>query len=72
MVLNVAIIGGGPSGLVTLKYLLEAHKFFPGVEIEAHLFEKEGDVGGVFSYGVYEDGEVSLCHIHASHLPELT
>ncbi|KAI7786222.1 hypothetical protein LA080_004607 [Diaporthe eres] len=58
MVLNVAVIGGGPSGLVTLKYLLEAHKFFPGVEIEAELFEKEGDIGGVFSYGVYEDAEL--------------
>lgn len=58
MVLKVAVIGAGPSGLVTLKYLLEAHKFFPGAEIEADLFEKERDVGGVFSYGVYEDAEV--------------
>jgi dimethylaniline monooxygenase (N-oxide forming) len=60
MVLRVAVIGGGPAGLVTLKYLLEAHRFFPGVEIEADLFEKEEDIGGVFSYGVYEDAEVSL------------
>lgn len=60
MALKVAIIGGGPSGLVTLKYLLEARKFFPGTQIEADLFEKEGDVGGIFSYGVYEDAEVSF------------
>lgn len=46
---------------MTLKYLLEVRKFFPGVNIEAHLFEKAEDVGGVFSYGVYEDAEVSLC-----------
>lgn len=60
MGLNVAVIGGGPSGLVTLKYLLEAHRFFPGANIEVDLYEKEGDIGGVFSYGVYEDAEVSL------------
>lgn len=65
MVLKVAVIGGGPSGLVTLKYLLEAQKFFPGAEIEADLFEKEGDVGGVFSYGVYEDAEASLSTIRS-------
>lgn len=59
MVLKVAVIGAGPSGLVTLKYLLEAQKFFPGAQIEANLFEKERDVGGVFSYGVYEDAEVT-------------
>lgn len=60
MGLKVAVIGGGPSGLVTLKYLLEAHKFFPGANIDVDLYEKEGDVGGVFTYGVYEDAEVGL------------
>lgn len=60
MVLKVAVIGAGPSGLVTVKYLLEAQKFFPGVQIEADLFEKERDVGGVFSHGVYEDAEVTF------------
>ncbi|KAJ0107789.1 hypothetical protein J7T55_000051 [Diaporthe amygdali] len=58
MVLKVAVIGGGPSGLVTLKYLLEARKFFAGANIEAHLFEKAEDVGGIFSYRVYEDAEL--------------
>lgn len=58
MVLKVAVIGGGPAGLVTLKYLVEAYKFFPGAEIEAHLFEARDDIGGVFNYNVYEDAEV--------------
>lgn len=59
MVLKVAVIGAGPSGLVTLKYLLEAQQFFPGAQIEADLFERERDVGGVFNYRVYEDAEVT-------------
>lgn len=58
MVLKVAVIGGGASGLVTLKYLVEAHKFFPGVEIEARLFEAHAEIGGVFRYQVYENAEV--------------
>ncbi|KUI67730.1 Dimethylaniline monooxygenase [N-oxide-forming] 1 [Cytospora mali] len=58
MVLQVAVIGAGASGLVTLKYLLEAHKFFPGVDIEARLFEKDDDLGGVFQNQVYEDAEL--------------
>ncbi|KAK7746694.1 hypothetical protein SLS53_001881 [Cytospora paraplurivora] len=58
MVLKVAVIGAGASGLVTLKYLLEANKFFPGVAIEARLFEKGNDIGGVFKHQVYEDAEL--------------
>ena len=58
MVLKVAVIGAGASGLVTLKYLLEANRFFPGVEIEARLFERGNDIGGVFKNQVYEDAEV--------------
>ncbi|ROV97386.1 hypothetical protein VMCG_06863 [Cytospora schulzeri] len=58
MVLKVAVIGAGASGLVTLKYLLEAHKFFPGVDIEARLFERGVDLGGVFRNQVYEDAEL--------------
>lgn len=46
--LLVGIIGGGPSGLVTLKELLaEGH--------EAVLFEKSHDVGGIFRT-VYQQG----------------
>lgn len=64
MVLKVAVIGAGASGLVTLKYLLEAYKFFPGVDIEARLFERGDDLGGVFKNQVYEDAEVSVCPLH--------
>ena len=57
--MRVAVIGGGPSGLVTLKYLTTAHEFFPGLEpIEAKLFEAEDSIGGTFKYRAYEDAEV--------------
>jgi dimethylaniline monooxygenase (N-oxide forming) len=57
--MHVAVIGGGPSGLVTLKYLTTAHEFFPGLEpIEAKLFEAEDSIGGTFKYRAYEDAEV--------------
>lgn len=70
--LKVAVIGGGPAGLVTLKYLVEAHKFFPGADIEAHLFEAHADIGGVFYHQVYEDAEVRLsCPSHRARLADL-
>ncbi len=57
--MRVAVIGGGPSGLVTLKYLVTAHDFFPGMDpIEAKLFEAQDSIGGTFTYRVYEDAEV--------------
>ena len=57
--MRVAIIGGGPSGLVTLKYIITAHEFFPGMKpIEAQLFEAEQAVGGTFKHRAYEDAEV--------------
>ena len=57
--MRVAVIGGGPSGLVTLKYLVTAHELFPGTEpIEARLFEQEDSIGGTFKYRAYEDAEV--------------
>jgi dimethylaniline monooxygenase (N-oxide forming) len=59
MVMRVAVIGGGPSGLVTLKYLITAHKCFGGEAIEARLFESEGSIGGTFKHRSYEDAEVS-------------
>ncbi len=59
--MRVAVIGGGPSGLVTLKYLITAHEFFPGLEpIEAKLFEAEEAIGGTFRYRDYEDSEVRI------------
>ncbi|KAK3335941.1 hypothetical protein B0T19DRAFT_408030 [Cercophora scortea] len=57
--MRVAVIGAGPSGLVTLKYLKTAHQYFPMLKpIEAMLFESESTVGGVFSQRVYEDAEL--------------
>lgn len=56
--MKVAVIGGGPAGLVTLKFLAKAHEFFPIPAIEVRLFESEADIGGTFVYRVYEDAEV--------------
>lgn len=64
--MRVAVIGAGPGGLVTLKYLKEAHKFFNIDPIEVRLFEREGAVGGTFTQRTYEDAEVSsLCATHS-------
>ncbi len=57
--MRVAVVGAGPSGLVTLKYLVTAHKFLGTEPIEARLFESEGEVGGTFVARVYEDAEAS-------------
>ncbi|RBR11062.1 uncharacterized protein FIESC28_09207 [Fusarium coffeatum] len=56
--MRVAVIGGGPSGLVTLKYLLRAHLNLDCEPIEARLFELDDSVGGAFSTRVYEDAEL--------------
>ena len=57
--MRVAVIGGGPSGLVQLKYLNEAHKHFPSTPpFEAKLFEAYDNIGGVFYHHSYEEGEL--------------
>lgn len=56
--MKVAVIGGGPAGLSTLKFLANAHHFFPIPRIEVRLFEAEAKIGGTFVYRVYEDAEV--------------
>src|SRR6478752_5280838 len=57
--MRVAIIGGGPSGLVQLKTLKTAHKHFPSIEpFEVKLFESYDKLGGVFFHHVYEDAEL--------------
>ncbi|EEU43895.1 uncharacterized protein NECHADRAFT_29888 [Fusarium vanettenii 77-13-4] len=56
--MKVAVVGGGPAGLATLKFLSHAHEYFPIPPIEARLFESEKDIGGTFSYRVYEDAEL--------------
>lgn len=59
-IMKVAIIGGGPSGLVTLKYLCAAQQSLGCEPVEAVLFEYQKDVGGTFLSRAYEDAEV--CH----------
>ncbi|RHZ46422.1 uncharacterized protein CDV56_104747 [Aspergillus thermomutatus] len=56
--MRVAVVGGGPSGLVVLKYLTTVHNFQPVDPIEAQLFEAEDSVGGTFTYRTYEDAEL--------------
>ncbi|KAB5586235.1 dimethylaniline monooxygenase [Coniochaeta sp. 2T2.1] len=57
--MKVAIIGAGPSGLVTLKYLVTAHEYFQGMDpIEVRLFEEQEDIGGTFRYRTYKDSEL--------------
>lgn len=59
--MKVAIIGGGPAGLTTLKFLSEAHKYFPIPPLELRLLEAEASIGGTFVYRVYEEAEVCSC-----------
>lgn len=56
--MRVAVVGTDPSGLVILKYLLEAHKYFPIKPIEARLFESITEICGTFRQRTYEDAEV--------------
>ncbi|KAG5915307.1 hypothetical protein E4U53_004505, partial [Claviceps sorghi] len=56
--MRVAVIGAGPSGLVTLKYLLDAHTSLGCEPVEARLFEEQPRVGGTFVARVYEDAEM--------------
>ncbi|KAJ3051195.1 hypothetical protein HK097_007842 [Rhizophlyctis rosea] len=53
---RVAVIGAGPSGLVTLKYLKSAST--PERPIEVKVFESESKVGGTFRYRAYENAEL--------------
>ena len=56
--MRVAIIGAGPGGLVTLKYLLQASENFDVEPIEARIFESKDGIGGTFRYRSYPEGEV--------------
>ncbi|KAM3450858.1 hypothetical protein NHJ6243_009718 [Beauveria neobassiana] len=56
--MRIAVIGGGPSGLVTLKYLCEAQKSLGCEPVEVVLFEYQDGVGGTFLGRAYEDAEL--------------
>ncbi|KAL7624906.1 hypothetical protein AAE478_004120 [Parahypoxylon ruwenzoriense] len=56
--MRVAVIGAGPAGLVTLKYLLAAERSLGTEPVEARLFESESGVGGTFLARTYEDAEL--------------
>lgn len=57
--LNVAVVGGGPSGLVTLKTLLELGQRYPDdVAVNVSLFEAEDAVGGTFRYRAYDNAQL--------------
>ncbi|KAI3336822.1 FAD/NAD(P)-binding domain-containing protein [Xylariaceae sp. AK1471] len=55
---RIAIIGAGPAGIVTLRYLLAAEKALQCEPIEVRLFESDTGVGGTFRARTYEDGEL--------------
>ncbi len=59
MIHNIGIIGGGISGLYTLKYLLENNIN------NIKLFEKDSECGGIWNYKKDKFGGV-LKHTHAS------
>ncbi|XWX00604.1 hypothetical protein V2A60_008625 [Cordyceps javanica] len=56
--MKVAVVGGGPAGLVTLKFLATAHLYFPIPPIDVRLFEAGDEIGGTFVQRVYEDAEL--------------
>ncbi|KAL7910986.1 FAD/NAD(P)-binding domain-containing protein [Trichoderma velutinum] len=56
--MRVAIIGGGPSGIVQLKALTEAHRRFAIPPLELRLFETHNRLGGIFSHHSYEEAEL--------------
>lgn len=73
--MKVAVIGAGPSGLVTLKYLKQAHQSLGTQPIDARIFEAEAGVGGTFLARTYEDAEVEktpFVHHHEMHLTDLS
>lgn len=59
--MKVIVIGGGPAGLVTLKFLATAHQFYKQITpIDVQLFEAEDDIGGTFKYRVWDKSEVCI------------
>jgi len=54
---KVAVIGAGPGGLATAKYLLESHHALGTEPLEVKVIEAEDAIGGTFYSRMYEDGE---------------
>ena len=53
--MKVAIVGAGPSALVTAKTLLEAADNDPQFKPSITIFETEADIGGTFRYRSYSN-----------------
>lgn len=53
--MKVAIVGAGPSALVTAKTLLEAGDADAGFKPAITIFETESDIGGTFRYRSYSN-----------------
>jgi len=53
---SALVIGGGPAGLVSLKYLKEEQSWIEGEE--PILVEQEGEIGGTFRWRGYQNAEL--------------
>nr|CDI56133.1 related to flavin-containing monooxygenase [Melanopsichium pennsylvanicum 4] len=53
--MKVAIIGAGPSALVTAKTILQAASTDPTLNPSITIFESESDIGGTFRYRSYSN-----------------
>ncbi|KAI0100389.1 FAD/NAD(P)-binding domain-containing protein [Nemania sp. FL0031] len=58
MMVRVAIVGAGPAGIITLRYLLAAENALQCEPIEVKLFECDTGVGGTFRARMYEEAEL--------------
>ncbi|KAJ8106861.1 hypothetical protein ONZ43_g6917 [Nemania bipapillata] len=56
--IRVAIIGAGPAGMATLRYLLDAENALQCEPVEVKLFEADTGVGGTFKARMYEEAEL--------------
>ena len=66
--MKVAVIGAGPSGLVTLKYLSQAHHSLGCDQVDVRLFEYQSGIGGTFRTRAYEDAEVGRLRLQTQNM----
>ena len=70
--MKVVVVGGGPAGLVTLKFLATAHEYYPDLKaVDVQLFEAEDDIGGTFKYRVWDKSEVRICKASPCSWPRI-